>query len=209
MPRKGYKQTLQHRMKLRRELQDPKRCTICHEMKPRAEFHQRSERRVNSDCRSCHSLRVRDYERRKHGYKPKRTREEIFWSHVQRGASCWEWSGSLTTHGYGNIGRKSAHRYSYELLRGPIPEGLEIDHLCANRRCVNPDHLEPVTTAENLRRTEPRRRRKVSPSDAARIIEMHSSTDVRYVDLALEFGISKAWVGHIVRGEVRYLTTGE
>ena len=47
-----------------------------------------------------------------------------------------------------------AHRYAYEELVGPIPEGLQLDHLCRNRSCVNPDHLEPVTCRENLRRGE-------------------------------------------------------
>ena len=69
---------------------------------------------------------------------------------------CWEWTGGLATNGYGRIrfdGRVQAvHRIVYELLVGVIPEGLDLDHLCRNRKCVNPDHLEPVTRSENLRR---------------------------------------------------------
>ncbi len=74
---------------------------------------------------------------------------------------CWIWTGTITNVGYGifsPIGRRcAAHRWSYEQLIGPIPEGLELDHLCRNRRCVNPMHLEPVTHRENIMRgTSPR-----------------------------------------------------
>lgn len=70
---------------------------------------------------------------------------------------CHVWCGTLATNGYGQIGlrshhKKFAHRISYELAKGPIPEGLVIDHLCHVRSCVNPDHLEAVTNEENLRR---------------------------------------------------------
>jgi len=89
---------------------------------------------------------------------------ERFWRSVRiaDGPGCWCWtgktSGSTARYGDFRIGTKSsdprvkAHRFSYELLVGPIPDGLELDHLCRNKLCVNPDHLEPVTHAENRRR---------------------------------------------------------
>lgn len=65
---------------------------------------------------------------------------------------CWEWTGFVNVNGYGKAGRGWAHRVVWATLVGPIPEGLVLDHLCKNRRCVNPDHLEPVTQLENNRR---------------------------------------------------------
>lgn len=73
---------------------------------------------------------------------------------------CWEWTGPMDRSGYGLIritigGRvrsTGAHRASWIAHRGPIPMGLQIDHLCFNRKCINPAHLEPVTTQENTRR---------------------------------------------------------
>lgn len=76
----------------------------------------------------------------------------------------WLWTGSITKNGYGKIGEGGkrtgwllAHRVSWEIYRGPIPEGLTIDHLCRVRHCVNPDHLEPVTLQTNLHRGEGKR----------------------------------------------------
>ena len=70
---------------------------------------------------------------------------------------CWLWYGATSDTGYGNVmvsGRvRSTHRVFYELLRGQIPDGLQLDHLCRVRCCVNPNHLEPVTNAENARRS--------------------------------------------------------
>ena len=81
--------------------------------------------------------------------------EDRFWSHVDKSGDCWLWTAYRTPLGYGHFGigvdRKfKAHRFAYELVVGPIPEGLVIDHLCRNPACVNPDHLEPVTQRENV-----------------------------------------------------------
>lgn len=80
-----------------------------------------------------------------------------FWYRVAVTPGCWLWTGALNWDGYGcfNAGPEissSAHRFAYRLLVGPVPDGLELDHLCRTRNCVNPDHLEPVTHAENVRR---------------------------------------------------------
>lgn len=98
---------------------------------------------------------------------------ETPWSHIPKNADpltrlmarvvvteygCWEWQATVNWGGYGqfsmNGGHMMAHRASYILHCGPIPEGLDLDHLCRNRKCVCPDHLEPVTRSENLRRGE-------------------------------------------------------
>lgn len=72
---------------------------------------------------------------------------------------CWEWAGHRNDKGYALLRQGSdahvyAHRLSYELHVGPIPDGLQVDHLCRNRACVNPSHLEPVTQHVNILRSE-------------------------------------------------------
>ena len=95
---------------------------------------------------------------------------ERFWDYVwpEPTSGCWLWSGAIADTGYGSIRTSRpeprtllAHRLSYELTNGPIPEGLELDHKCRVRCCVNPEHLEPVTHSVNHRRGIGFNRRKM------------------------------------------------
>ena len=73
-------------------------------------------------------------------------------SEVDAASQCWNWTRQLTHCGYGRLFGQPAHRLAYMAHVGPIGKGLDIDHLCRNRACVNPSHLEPVTRSVNVLR---------------------------------------------------------
>ena len=89
------------------------------------------------------------------------TYDEFFWSQVDMTGDCWIWQHSISDSGYGRFTndkgvRVRAHRYSYEAINGPIPDGMLLDHECHNRLCVNPSHLRPADYSQNgSNRAEP------------------------------------------------------
>lgn len=77
-----------------------------------------------------------------------------FWAKVERGPGCWLWKAATQNGGYGRFftssnGMQMAYRYAYEITKGAIPEGAQLDHMCHQPSCVNPDHLRPVTSKQN------------------------------------------------------------
>lgn len=87
--------------------------------------------------------------RRYHGRMPI---EERLSRYDEDEYGCWRWNGPINHHGYGRMSQKLAHRVAYEHWVAPIPEGMQIDHLCRVRSCINPAHMEVVTPKENTHR---------------------------------------------------------
>lgn len=115
---------------------------------------------------------------------------------------CWIWPLAPKSTGYGLWRRQGdsrlAHRVAYERAVGPIPPGLEIDHLCRVKVCVRPDHLEPVTHAENGRRGA---RAKLTHATVAQI-RSGLAAGAHPQSLAAQFGVSKATVYNLKAGRI-------
>lgn len=132
-----------------------------------------------------------------------------FWSKVEIGgtAMCWIWTGQIVN-GYGRFRGERAHRYAYHLHKGPIPEGLMVRHLCGNKLCVNPSHLEPGTMADNaqdgIRLGETLRgsrngRAKIGEADARYILA--NPDKLTGAQLARKFNVSPATISLIRSGD--------
>jgi hypothetical protein len=115
---------------------------------------------------------------------------------------CWIWQRSIQDGGYGKLSVSDrpvyAHRHYYELANGPIPKGLQIDHLCRVRACVNPEHMEPVTCAENLQRGK---KTKLTEAQVQEIRKTYVPGQISQAEVGAMFGVSGKQVGTIVRGE--------
>lgn len=126
------------------------------------------------------------------------------WVAEDRGFStpCWIWQLALTTNGYGHISVRasgyvgSAHRYVYAQTRGEIPAGAHLDHLCRVRACVNPDHIEVVTCAENARRGD---NAKLTYADIEEICRLRGR-GLTQREVAVRFGVVRQTISDIERG---------
>ena len=82
------------------------------------------------------------------------TPEDVLTRYTENEQGCWIWTGTVLNNGYGQVKLRTrkhlTHRFFYEHIVGPIPDGMYLDHLCREKRCVNPAHLEPVTPQENV-----------------------------------------------------------
>jgi hypothetical protein len=113
---------------------------------------------------------------------------------------CWVWTAHRDTKGYGRVSRAGydrAYRWIWSLYHGDVPPGKQLDHLCRNRACVNPDHLEVVTNAENARRGA---RAKLTSLLAEEIRERYKSGGVSQPQLARQYGVSQKTIWGVVSG---------
>lgn len=136
-----------------------------------------------------------------------------FWANVNKTATCWLWTGTVLSHGYGQISlghpstpgskRWRAHRFSWELHHGAIPDGLVVRHRCDVVACVNPAHLELGTQKQNVHDGIHRGRRnafgcqKLNPDDV-RVIRAQAARGIPQKDIAKAFGVARNTVSQIV-----------
>jgi hypothetical protein len=145
--------------------------------------------------------------------------ERRFWSYVVKGDGCWAWSGSRNEDGYGilsrpgrHTGKVGAHRLSWEIHRGPVPDGLSVLHRCDNPQCTNPDHLFLGTQADNMQDCAAKKRlhireqrgernafTKLTNEDARAIRDRYAAGALQG-ELADQWHVGRGTISEIVRG---------
>lgn len=147
---------------------------------------------------------------------PRFTKEQRFWAKVNKSEDCWEWTGYRTGFGYGELQsgprgdqvKESAHRLSWEIHNGPIPDGLNVLHRCDNPPCVRPDHLFLGTASDNARdmwdkgrgpRGQKNGHAKLT-DEAVAIIRERIAAGERPTQIALVYGVSEATVRDAASG---------
>jgi len=142
--------------------------------------------------------------------------ERRFWRKVRRGPGCWEWTARCNNHGYGkfSINRVGhyAHRVAWEIVNGPIPQGLCVLHHCDNPKCVNPAHLFIGTRADNTRDMMDKGRHrlvvlhgedhgchKLTEVEVHEIRQRYARGGISQATLAREYSVTQAQISNIVK----------
>lgn len=140
-------------------------------------------------------------------------RQHVFESKFVKSDGCWVWIGATNSGGYGSYGKRNAHRASYELYNGPIPDGAHVCHSCDNRLCVRPDHLWLGTSKQNMQDCKNKGRMKMPPryvgsghpeakmnEDKVRAVRMEVSGGMAKRAAARKYGIDRATLRSILEG---------
>jgi len=132
----------------------------------------------------------------------KQERYRVNEERTYNGTPCWEWLLAISKYGYGidyiNGNNVRAHIASWERVNGKVPENHDLDHLCRNRRCINPDHLEPVTRAVNIQRGNGA---KLNAETVREIRQRYADGNITLKQLEDEYGVSDSAIGSMIRGK--------